>query len=319
MTNEYMTVREAASLWGITPRQVQNLCVLGKIPGAIHFNRCWAISADSKKPLDARRRRSASKDETISPSPFSEMDCSLARFATFFPYPMQIMAPDGTVLLFNDALKKMFRISDTAADILIGRYNMLKFPMMEKWGLKDDIARLFRGELVHWKDMKVPLQEISNLFGDGELATETMYQDIFGFPIFDDFHRMTLVVIIYIVSRLYSGKEEIAKGREYLENHWRMKFDLDASAKASGLSKKHFEKLFKTHTGFTPHQYYLDIKIRMLQKKLMDFNLSVTRAFEDCGMEYNSYYVGVFKQYTGMTPMEYRKEAGSQDHLKNQL
>jgi transcriptional regulator GlxA family with amidase domain len=130
------------------------------------------------------------------------------------------------------------------------------------------------------------------------------------FSDYDDSHRMTFVVIIYIISRLYNGKAEITKGREYLENHWRAKFDLNAAAKASGLSRGHFEKLFKTHTGFTPHEYYLNIKIRMLQKKLIDTNLSVSRAFEECGMEYNSHYLGVFKDRTGMPPMQYRKEAG---------
>ena len=169
---------------------------------------------------------------------------------------------------------------------------------------------LFRGEQVQWKDMKVPLQEISDLFGEGKLTTGIIYQDIFGFSIYDDSHRMTFVIIIYITSRMYSGKEEITKGKEYIENHWLTKFDLDAAAKASGLSRGYFEKLFKTHTGFTPHDYYLNIKIRMLQKKLIDSNLSVSRAFEECGMEYNSYYVGVFKDRTGMPPMQYRKGAG---------
>jgi AraC family transcriptional regulator len=314
---EYITARETAAKWGVTLRQVQTLCDRGRIPGAIRFNRCWAIPSDAQKPADGRSKAPLEKAGALLPiEPSGERDCSIFRFAMFFPYPMQIMAPDGTVLLFNDALKKMFRISDAAADKLIGRYNMLKYPMMEKWGLKDDIARLFQGEPVQWKDMRVPLQEISNLFGEGELTTETIYQDIFGFSIYDDLHRMTFVVIVYITSRLYSGKEEITKGREYLENHWQTEFDLDAAAKASGLSRGHFEKLFKTHTGFTPHQYYLDIKIRMLQRKLVDSNLSVSRAFKECGMEYNSYYVGVFKERTGMAPIEYRKGAGGRNPLK---
>jgi transcriptional regulator GlxA family with amidase domain len=150
------------------------------------------------------------------------------------------------------------------------------------------------------------------VFGDGELATEIVYQDIISFPIYNDLHRMTHVVIIYTTARLYSGKEEIARGKEYIENHWQEKFNLEAAAKASGLSKGHFEKLFKTHTGLSPHTYYLDIRIRMLQKRLMDSSLSIAQAFEECGMDYNSHYVGIFKEWTGMTPMEYRKNAKKQ-------
>jgi hypothetical protein len=132
---EYTTAREASEKWGITVRQVQSLCGMGKIPGAIHFNRCWAIPKDAQRPTDGRSKAPAGKYGTPhSLDPSCEKDCSLFRFATFFPYPMQIMAPDGTALLFNDALKKMFKISDTAADKLIGRYNMLKYPMMRNGG-----------------------------------------------------------------------------------------------------------------------------------------------------------------------------------------
>lgn len=311
---EYATVRETAMRWGIAIRQVQNLCDKGKIPGAIRFNRCWAIPADAQKPADGRSKALFGKGESDFPGgPSAERDCSLFQFAMYFPYPMQIMTPDGTVVLFNDALKKMFKISDAAADKLVGRYNMLKYPMMETWGLKDDIERLFKGEQVQWKDKKVPLQEISDLFGEGELTTEILYQDIFGFTIYDELHRAMYVVIIYILSRIYSGKEEITKGLEYLESNWLEKFDLEAAAKTSGLSRGHFEKLFKMHTGFTPHQYYLDFKTRMLQKRLLDRNISISRAFEECGMEYNSYFVGVFKQLSGMTPMEFRRAADGPD------
>lgn len=35
--NEYMTIKETAELWGVTPRWVQTLCINGKIKGAIKF------------------------------------------------------------------------------------------------------------------------------------------------------------------------------------------------------------------------------------------------------------------------------------------
>ncbi len=40
---DYMTAKEAAVKWAITPRRVQVLCVQGKISGAVRFGVTWAI------------------------------------------------------------------------------------------------------------------------------------------------------------------------------------------------------------------------------------------------------------------------------------
>lgn len=53
----YMTVREAASLWEITPRRVQVLCSEGKVDGAVFFGNAWAIPKDTQKPKDGRYKR----------------------------------------------------------------------------------------------------------------------------------------------------------------------------------------------------------------------------------------------------------------------
>jgi len=306
---EYITAREAAAKWGITVRQVQTLCNAGKVQGALRFNRSWALPKDVQKPADRRSKALGAKECSLRTVETANRDeWLLSRFMTFFPYPIQVYLPDGILIMINDAWQKTFAISDAAAAKMIGKYNILKDPLMEKWGTRDYVLQLFQGEIAQGKDMHAPLQDISDEFGDGDRITTKIYHDIISFPIFDDHHKMIYAVIIFITSRLYSGKEEITKGKEYIENYWNDKFDLEAAAKASGLSKGHFAKLFTTHHGITPHGYYLDIKMKKLKEKLLDSNISVSRAFEECGMEYNSHYVGIFKQQTGMTPMEYRKK-----------
>lgn len=52
--NEFMTIKEVAGVWNITPRRIQKMCADGKIPGAVKFGRDWAIPADAKKPKDGR-------------------------------------------------------------------------------------------------------------------------------------------------------------------------------------------------------------------------------------------------------------------------
>ena len=50
----YMTIKQAAEKWEVTPRRIQKLCVDGRIEGATKFGRDWAIPADAVKPEDKR-------------------------------------------------------------------------------------------------------------------------------------------------------------------------------------------------------------------------------------------------------------------------
>lgn len=50
----YMTIKEAAIEWGVTPRRIQVLCAEGRIEGAMKLGRDWAIPVDADKPVDKR-------------------------------------------------------------------------------------------------------------------------------------------------------------------------------------------------------------------------------------------------------------------------
>lgn len=54
--NGYMTVKEAADKWQITPRQVQILCKNNRIPGATRMSRIWIIPESSEKPTVDKAR-----------------------------------------------------------------------------------------------------------------------------------------------------------------------------------------------------------------------------------------------------------------------
>lgn len=54
MIEGYISIKEAAELWGITPRRVQVLCSTGRIEGAGKLGREWAIPINTKRPVDGR-------------------------------------------------------------------------------------------------------------------------------------------------------------------------------------------------------------------------------------------------------------------------
>lgn len=52
--NGYLKIREAAEKWGISERRINELCLEGRLEGAVKFGNTWAIPDDLEKPDDAR-------------------------------------------------------------------------------------------------------------------------------------------------------------------------------------------------------------------------------------------------------------------------
>lgn len=83
-------------------------------------------------------------------------------------------------------------------------------------------------------------------------------------------------------------------------------FDIDKLAGIVHMSRYHYTRLFKQHTGMTPYSYYQEVKLGKLKEKLCDTNLSITQVFEECGVDYNGNLAKIFKDKLGMTPSQYR-------------
>jgi AraC-like DNA-binding protein len=197
----------------------------------------------------------------------------------------------------------------TSKDKIVGKFNVLQDPIIDKWGecVRERISRSFQGETVRFNDLKMPVQGIIDRFGKEEHCFDISFQNITCFPIYNDNRQLAYVVNVFITSKLYSGREEIVKAKEYIESHWLEEFDIDKIANAVNLSRYHFARLFKKHTSVTPYRYYQDIKVKWLKEKLCDRNLSIKQAFAVCGVDYSGNYARVFKEKVGMTPSKYRE------------
>ena len=75
LKNDYMTIAEASGKWGISQRQVQHLCTLGSVEGAVKFGRAWMIPMNAKKPIDGRTKEARSKHEAVCLCPVKHRFC----------------------------------------------------------------------------------------------------------------------------------------------------------------------------------------------------------------------------------------------------
>lgn len=231
----------------------------------------------------------------------------LAKVIEFFPYPIQIFSLDGTARMINKATLEMIGIKSMESHV--GRYNVFEDPIVRELGVMDQVRQVLMGKTVYLTSFNAPYQDMIRYFNVEDRDIQTISSDITCFPLVNADGVVECFAAVFIFKKIYRGKEEIALAKEYIETHWQEPFDLSETAKVAYLSKAHFTKLFKKHTGVTPHEYYTNYKISKLKEKLLDTNLSIAQAFAACNMDYNGHSARVFKNKTGLSPSAYRKKS----------
>ncbi|NMB96655.1 MAG: helix-turn-helix transcriptional regulator [Clostridiaceae bacterium] len=226
------------------------------------------------------------------------------KIVDFFPYPLQVFSIDGTSLMVNKAMLREFRLGDV--DSHVGKYNVFKDPIMISLGLMDAVKEVLKGETVYLNDVVVPYRDIARYYNMDDGNIEAMNQDITCFPLMEDDNNAKYIIAIFITKNKYYRKKEVMIVREYIENHWKERFDIDKIAHEANLSSSHLSRLFKKHIGITPHDYYINIKVSKIKEMLLNTDLTISEAFSACGVDYHGYYARLFKKKTGFTPTEYR-------------
>jgi AraC-like DNA-binding protein len=82
---------------------------------------------------------------------------------------------------------------------------------------------------------------------------------------------------------------------------------LSILAEESGYSRTHFQRMFRTATGLTPHQYLLERRLGRAQELLEMRNADLIDVAASCGFSSHSHMTTVFRRLLGMTPAEYRR------------
>ena len=226
------------------------------------------------------------------------------KFLELFPIPAEVFAPDGISVFANRALLELNNVPD--AGLIIGKYNVIKDPALNAIPIvRDGIQKAFRGEPAVAYDMVAPIQDLINRGLIAEKPFEKSFMDFYLYPIMKG-KELVFVVFVCIVKKLYYGRPDLARAKEYLDTHWQEDFIPEELAKHVNMSVTPLYKLFKEHTGMTPGDYHKKVKIEHLKEKLTDKNLSIKQAFAECGEDSRGWILKTFKKATGMTPTEFR-------------
>ena len=101
----------------------------------------------------------------------------------------------------------------------------------------------------------------------------------------------------------------IKKAKLLFRSNITNEFSPEQAAKELMIGYSNFRKLFKIHTGISPGQFYIQLKIEKAKEMLSNPAIPVKEiAYELC-FESHFYFSKLFKEKTGLTPTAFRSRA----------
>jgi len=117
----------------------------------------------------------------------------------------------------------------------------------------------------------------------------------------------------------YSNEKQIESVigiKNYIDNNFEAKLNLDFLSHTRFISKYHLLRLFKRYYGLTPRQYLIDKRIEKSKEHLKN-SMSVTETCFAVGFESLGSFSSLFKSRTGKSPSQFQKEQLSRSTSKS--
>lgn len=110
------------------------------------------------------------------------------------------------------------------------------------------------------------------------------------------------------VKNSFQGKkdEKIYRVIEELHSSYNVKWSISELSNMCNLSAFQFIRNFKAHTGMTPIDYLIKIRIDKAKEFLLSSSLSINEISEILGYENAFYFSRIFKRKEGVSPEKYR-------------
>ena len=103
----------------------------------------------------------------------------------------------------------------------------------------------------------------------------------------------------------------LIKALDYIEKHYTENFSISALATHCYVSESRLHHIFTEKLGQTPIKYRNALRVEKAAHDLRAAALSIEAIAEKYGFNSPTYFRETFKEYTGMTPTEYRRVAAS--------
>jgi AraC-like DNA-binding protein len=123
--------------------------------------------------------------------------------------------------------------------------------------------------------------------------------------------------IFLVVSSIYAYSKQapfidspdsecINTAQKFMREHTSKNLRMEDVAKHAGMGYSKFRKLFRDYTGFSPQQYFLNLKLEESKDLLLNTSLSSKEIAYRLGFDTATYFNRIFRQHYKQTPIEFR-------------
>jgi len=100
-------------------------------------------------------------------------------------------------------------------------------------------------------------------------------------------------------------EERVRQAKAYLEEHIEDTISIPQLASMAHITPRHLSRLFQRYTNMSPHEFFLQLKMRHAQR-LLETNLTLKEIAHRLGFESPFHLSRTFKRRTGVSPKQWR-------------
>ncbi len=121
---------------------------------------------------------------------------------------------------------------------------------------------------------------------------------------------LSILATFYEETRSREGySDAVNRCIRYLRGHFSENITLETLGALTGYSGLHLMRLFNRETGRSPHKWLTAIRLLEARKLLEETDLKLEEVASRCGFGSVSHFKQLFRQASGCTPGQYRKNA----------
>lgn len=112
------------------------------------------------------------------------------------------------------------------------------------------------------------------------------------------------------LDRMHSAVRQMA---EYVKEHYKEKITLNEMAALVGMSASHLRHLFQSNMQLSLKSYVTMLRLAEARKLLLGTDMGIHEIIAETGYTNVAQFYKIFRQYSHMTPAQYRKSAAYED------
>ena len=211
-----------------------------------------------------------------------------------------VTVPEGNIILYKPFQRQYysFKAKDNSVSCYIHFSGTECESILQKFGLLEEQI-IYVGKNNNLEKIFISMENEFNLKG----------------PFYTEACAGFLLQFLSLAGRMHKfNKEKInIKSRKsidtvckYMHEHYEDNNNLEFYADMCHLSEGRFSHIFKEHTGTSPKNYMLGIKMNVACLLLETTDMAVKEVAETVGIEDVNYFSRIMKKYTGHSPKYYR-------------